>query len=184
MMVAQVALGKTKDLTRVDSSLTAPPAGYDSTRGVPSSGSSMSDFADEEFVVYSLDRQRIRYLIDFALGDDVETLNFDPTPGEPFVGLAPGRPRPVPPMRDFKLPTKEECQATVERDPLLSRVRKAMAQIQDRAPKKEGGLLSSTGEAVPLRSVACRARIVDCLADVRTTHYSLATTLTDPYWNA
>lgn len=54
MLVAQVGLGRCKEMTRVDTSLRAPQAGYDSTRGVPSGGSVMSDFQDEEFVVYDV----------------------------------------------------------------------------------------------------------------------------------
>ena len=188
MLVTEVAVGRCKDLTRVDPSLRAPPVGYDSTRGVPSGGAVRTDFADEEFAVYSLNRQRMRYLVDFTLESD-STISFGedsapasdilqasgdlPSVGEddaaapaalsaaplsPFVGAAPGRV--FAPMRELNPPN-----AAAAKDVPPSR----LAAVQ---PPQEAGLVSKSGEPIALRSIAVRSRVVDCVADVCTLFFS------------
>lgn len=57
MTVATVALGKMKDFSKITYGLKEPPSGYDSCHGVRG-----TQFADDEFVIYSHDQQKLEYL--------------------------------------------------------------------------------------------------------------------------
>ncbi len=61
----QVALGKVAQQTKIDSSLVAPPLGYDSVHGVKSSSVKTTDFAEDEFVIYNTTQQYITHLVQF-----------------------------------------------------------------------------------------------------------------------
>jgi poly [ADP-ribose] polymerase len=66
MCVARTALGKVKDFTKITYGLNAPPAGYDSCHGVRSKAGVSSQFADDEFVIYRTEQQRMEYLVEFT----------------------------------------------------------------------------------------------------------------------
>ncbi len=66
LTVARVSLGKIKQYHKITYGLEAPPPGYDSCHGVRSKLLSKSEFADDEYVVYSTDRQRMEYLAEFS----------------------------------------------------------------------------------------------------------------------
>lgn len=61
--IANVALGKMKDYSKITYGLTAPPDGYDSTHGVRG-----TQFADDEYVIYNHNQQRLDYLVECAYG--------------------------------------------------------------------------------------------------------------------
>ena len=61
MTVAQVALGKMKDYSKITYGLTEPPAGYHSCHGVRG-----TQFADDEFVIYKQNQQKMEYLVEFT----------------------------------------------------------------------------------------------------------------------
>ena len=63
MALARVALGRTKKYTKITYGLTAPPDGFHSCHGVRGM---MSDFSDDEFVVYDTRQQRLDYLVEFS----------------------------------------------------------------------------------------------------------------------
>jgi poly [ADP-ribose] polymerase len=63
LAVCDVALGNCKDCLELDTSLSRPPDGYDSTHGVVREG---SQFVDSEYVVYDQIQCRLKYLIEFA----------------------------------------------------------------------------------------------------------------------
>lgn len=63
--VANVSLGKIKEYKQRDYSLDAPPKGYDSCHGNPRGSSA---FADDEFVIYDSNQQRLEYLIELDSG--------------------------------------------------------------------------------------------------------------------
>ena len=67
MLVANVALGKSARLSDRDQGLVKPPPGFDSVQGVGGS----ADFADNEFVVYSQEQQRLQFLVEFIVDEDV-----------------------------------------------------------------------------------------------------------------
>lgn len=57
--IATVALGKIKDYNKITYGLTEPPPGYHSCHGVRG-----TQFADDEFVVYNHNQQKLEYLIE------------------------------------------------------------------------------------------------------------------------
>lgn len=61
MTVAQVALGKIKDYSKITYGLSEPPAGYHSCHGVRG-----TQFADDEFVIYKQNQQKMEYLVEFT----------------------------------------------------------------------------------------------------------------------
>jgi poly [ADP-ribose] polymerase len=65
MALARVALGKAKQFTKITYGLTAPPEGYDSCHGVRASWLRGSQFADDEYVIYARNQQRLEYLVEF-----------------------------------------------------------------------------------------------------------------------
>jgi poly [ADP-ribose] polymerase len=67
MAVARVALGKMAPFTKITYGLESPPPGYDSCHGVRNKMFSPSQFADDEYVVYSPNQQRLEYLVEFTV---------------------------------------------------------------------------------------------------------------------
>lgn len=61
--IANVALGKMKDYSKITYGLTAPPDGFDSTHGVRG-----TQFADNEYVIYQHNQQRLEYLVECTYG--------------------------------------------------------------------------------------------------------------------
>jgi poly [ADP-ribose] polymerase len=66
LSIARVALGKIKEFTKVTYGLNEPPAGYDSCRGVQNKPGVASQFADDEYVIYNTQQQRLEYLVEFT----------------------------------------------------------------------------------------------------------------------
>ena len=66
MAVARVALGKTKPFQQITYGINEPPAGYDSCHGIRNTAKTPSQFADDEYVIYRTERQRIEALVEFA----------------------------------------------------------------------------------------------------------------------
>lgn len=59
MAIANVALGKMKDYTKITYGLASPPGGYNSCHGVRG-----TEFQDDEFVIYDTRQQRLEYLVE------------------------------------------------------------------------------------------------------------------------
>ena len=67
MALANVALGKMKDYTKITYGITAPPDGYHSCHGVRAKFGVTSQFADDEYVIYDSRQQRLDYLVEFKM---------------------------------------------------------------------------------------------------------------------
>ena len=67
LSVARVALGRMKEFTKITYGLEGPPAGYQSCHGVRNRSGSPSQFADDEYVVYSPSQQQLEYLVEFRM---------------------------------------------------------------------------------------------------------------------
>ncbi len=67
MAVARVALGKMAPYTKITYGLERPPEGFDSCHGVRHKLLKPSQFADDEYVVYNTNQQRLEYLVEFTL---------------------------------------------------------------------------------------------------------------------
>jgi poly [ADP-ribose] polymerase len=66
MAVARVALGKMKEYRKITYGITEPPSGFDSCHGVRNKAGTPSEFADDEYVIYKGQQQRLEYLVEFA----------------------------------------------------------------------------------------------------------------------
>jgi poly [ADP-ribose] polymerase len=66
LSIARVALGKIKEYTKITYGLNAPPAGFDSCHGVRNKAGAASEFADDEYVIYNTQQQRLEYLVEFT----------------------------------------------------------------------------------------------------------------------
>jgi poly [ADP-ribose] polymerase len=66
MALARVALGKMKDFRKITYGISEPPPGYDSCHGVRNKAGQPSEFADDEYVIYRGQQQRLEYLVEFA----------------------------------------------------------------------------------------------------------------------
>ncbi len=67
MAVARVALGKMKEYTKITYGLEKPPEGFESCHGVRHKLLRPSQFADDEFVIYAQNQQRLEYLVEFNI---------------------------------------------------------------------------------------------------------------------
>src|SRR5262249_6992512 len=67
LSIARVALGKMKDYKKITYGLAGPPEGFDSCHGVRNQTGVSSQFADDEYVIYKTQQQRMEYLVEFAL---------------------------------------------------------------------------------------------------------------------
>jgi poly [ADP-ribose] polymerase len=67
LTIARVALGKVKDYTKITYGLTAPPKGFDSCHGVRCRRGVDSEFADDEYVIYTTQQQRMEYLVEITV---------------------------------------------------------------------------------------------------------------------
>lgn len=64
LAIARVALGKIKDYVKITYGLPGPPEGFDSTHGVRNTAKTPSQFADDEYVIYKHEQQRLEYLVE------------------------------------------------------------------------------------------------------------------------
>ncbi len=62
--IARVALGKKKEYTKITYGLNKPPDGFDSCHGVRNKPGKPSEFADDEYVIYTNQQQRLEYLVE------------------------------------------------------------------------------------------------------------------------
>jgi poly [ADP-ribose] polymerase len=67
MSVARVALGRMKEFTKITYGLAGPPDGFQSCHGVRNKPGTSSQFADDEYVVYAPNQQRLEYLVEFRM---------------------------------------------------------------------------------------------------------------------
>uniref|UniRef100_A0AAY4D8I0 Poly [ADP-ribose] polymerase n=1 Tax=Denticeps clupeoides TaxID=299321 RepID=A0AAY4D8I0_9TELE len=78
LLVCDVALGRCKDVLKKDTTLSSAPVGFNSVHGVQCSPECHSEFEDDEFVVYSTDQVRMKYVVQYTLEEDL-LIEFMPT---------------------------------------------------------------------------------------------------------
>ncbi|XP_066269374.1 protein mono-ADP-ribosyltransferase PARP4-like [Branchiostoma lanceolatum] len=144
MVVSEVALGTCKDVYKQDSSLTQPPQGSNSVHGVKGTDEMPSEFKDDEYVIYNVQQQKMRYLVEFSLPGDQVT----PVDETPYLHLLAPEAAEVEDLNKISL---EDVQ-----------------NIADPLDKVKGGLISKQGEEtpIPLQSVHIRAKLLDLAAQV------------------
>uniref|UniRef100_A0A3B4UNQ4 Poly [ADP-ribose] polymerase n=1 Tax=Seriola dumerili TaxID=41447 RepID=A0A3B4UNQ4_SERDU len=78
LLVCDVALGSCKDIHKRDLTLTEAPEGHHSVHGVRRSRNTHSEFEDDEYVVYSPDQVKLKYVVQFSIEGD-QLKEFSPT---------------------------------------------------------------------------------------------------------
>uniref|UniRef100_A0A8C1L0A0 Poly [ADP-ribose] polymerase n=1 Tax=Cyprinus carpio TaxID=7962 RepID=A0A8C1L0A0_CYPCA len=86
LLVCEVALGRCKDLLKKDTTLTRAPDGYHSVHGVQRTPNRLSEFEDDEFVVYNTEQIRLKYVVQYSLEGD-ELKEFQPQINTHLVSL-------------------------------------------------------------------------------------------------
>ncbi|XP_034549454.1 protein mono-ADP-ribosyltransferase PARP4 isoform X3 [Notolabrus celidotus] len=142
MLVCDVALGNTKDVYKRHLTLTEAPEGYNSVHGVRLSRGNGSNFLDDEYVVYSPDQVKLKYVVQFSIEGD-ELKEFCPevsTPSEPST-----------------LPSTNH-ELTAEDDGVES--------VKNPLEGVTAGLLDSSGQQLPLQAVNVKCKLLDLLSQV------------------
>ncbi|XP_062507413.1 protein mono-ADP-ribosyltransferase PARP4-like isoform X2 [Corticium candelabrum] len=156
MLIAEVALGRVSSTYHKNTELVAPPDGFDSVYGMAISESSsdleFSDFKDDEFVVYDVRQQRLRYLVEFNLSsDDIKTDSSED------AGDCSSETEDIE-MLDVHHEANESSIAEIDLHDVQN--------VTDPLSKVKAGLLGSGDAAVPLQSVHVRAKLLDLATQV------------------
>ncbi|XP_053398285.1 protein mono-ADP-ribosyltransferase PARP4-like [Mercenaria mercenaria] len=141
MLVSEVALGNCKTMYQKDLTLTCAPEGYHSIHGVKTSEEFPSAFKNDEYVVYSPDQQRLKYLVEFTTDTDVIKETF-----EEYVN------------------TEEISELDDEDANEISL--KDVKDIVDPMSKVKAGLVCNDDVPVNLKSVHVRAKLMDLASEV------------------
>uniref|UniRef100_A0A8C1M0Q6 Poly [ADP-ribose] polymerase n=1 Tax=Cyprinus carpio TaxID=7962 RepID=A0A8C1M0Q6_CYPCA len=140
LLVCEVALGRCKDLLKKDTTLTCAPDGYHSVHGVRRSPNRLSEFEDDEFVVYNTEQIRMKYVVQYSLEGD-ELKEFQPQI-KTFVELS-----------HLTDTTADVC------DEGLESTKNPLEEIN-------AGLLDSSGQKLPLQAVNVKCKLMDLLCQV------------------
>ncbi|XP_066542363.1 protein mono-ADP-ribosyltransferase PARP4-like isoform X2 [Hoplias malabaricus] len=143
LLVCDVALGQCKNLNKRDTTLTCAPEGYHSVHGVHRTQTTHSDFEDDEYVVYNTDQVRLKYVVQFSLKQD-QLKTFQPHIDK-SVELTNSL------LTSDLLPFDDNDGFEVTKNPLDG---------------VTAGLLNSSGQTLPLKSVHVRCKLMDLLSQV------------------
>ncbi|XP_058617206.1 protein mono-ADP-ribosyltransferase PARP4-like isoform X2 [Onychostoma macrolepis] len=139
LLVCEVALGRCKDLLKKDTTLTCAPDGYHSVHGVQRSPSRLSEFEDDEFVVYNTEQIRLKYVVQYSLEGD-ELKQFQPQINTQLTDTTP--------------------------DVLSSDDSEGLESAKNPLEEMNAGLLDSSGQKLPLQAVNVRCKLMDLLCQV------------------
>ncbi|XP_038132152.1 protein mono-ADP-ribosyltransferase PARP4 isoform X3 [Cyprinodon tularosa] len=140
LLVCDVALGWFKNVYKKDPTLTRPPEGFHSVHGVRRTKGTPSDFEDDEFVVYSPDQVKIKYVVQFRVKGDQQK------PFSPDINLT--------------------ADAGVPRQMFPSSNYEDLEKIKNPLEDVTAGLLNSSGEQLPLQAVNVKCKLIDLLSQV------------------
>ncbi|KAM6969967.1 protein mono-ADP-ribosyltransferase PARP4 [Aplochiton taeniatus] len=141
LLVCDVALGGCKNLHKRDTGLSQAPKGYQSVHGVRRTPKVQSDFEDDEYVVYSPDQVKLKYVVQFSVEED-QLKEFSPA-----IDTSSELP---PPRPNVELGAQEE-DVGICKTPL---------------DDVTAGLLDSSGEPLPLQAVHVKCKLMDLLSQV------------------
>uniref|UniRef100_A0A673KKC3 Poly [ADP-ribose] polymerase n=1 Tax=Sinocyclocheilus rhinocerous TaxID=307959 RepID=A0A673KKC3_9TELE len=142
LLVCEVALGRCKDLLKKDTTLTCAPDGYHSVHGVRRSPNRLSEFEDDEFVVYNTEQIRLKYLVQYSLEGD-ELKEFQPHINTQLTQITDTAP-----------------------DILSSDDSEGLESTKNPLEEMNAGLLDSSGQKLPLHAVNVRCKLMDLLCQV------------------
>ncbi|XP_073702024.1 protein mono-ADP-ribosyltransferase PARP4-like [Garra rufa] len=142
LLVCEVALGRCKDLLKKDTTLTCAPDGYHSVHGVQRSPNRLSEFEDDEFVVYNTEQIRLKYVVQYSLeGDEIQ--DFHPHINTELTQITDTTP-----------------------DILSSDGSEDLESTKNPLEEMNAGLLDSSGQKLPLQAVNVRCKLMDLLCQV------------------
>ncbi|XP_030058252.1 protein mono-ADP-ribosyltransferase PARP4 [Microcaecilia unicolor] len=137
LVVCSVALGKCMELYETDFSLAKAPAGYQSVHGVRKAPGSLSDFEDDEFVIYNTNQVKMGYIVKFCLEEDNVKEFF------PDISIT-------------EVAERVPCHLQSEE---ISLDNSSLHKIK-------AGLLDTSGNSIPLKDIHIKGRIMDLIAQV------------------
>ncbi|XP_064413950.1 protein mono-ADP-ribosyltransferase PARP4 isoform X2 [Latimeria chalumnae] len=147
LLVCDVALGTCKELSQKIFSLTSAPKGFHSVHGVHRTEKKLSDFEDDEFVVYNTNQLRIKYVVQFLVDGDQKK------PFQPSVNIS---------TKQMNTPLPD---AMPKYDPdtlsYENLIEGCKHPLEDKA-----GLQDNSGNCIPLEEVHMKGRILDFTAQV------------------
>ncbi|XP_059355827.1 protein mono-ADP-ribosyltransferase PARP4-like isoform X2 [Carassius carassius] len=139
LLVCEVALGRCKDLLKKDTTLTRAPDGYHSVHGVQRTPNRLSEFEDDEFVVYNTEQIRLKYVVQYSLEGDE--------------------------LKEFQPQINTQLTETMP-DILSSDDSEGLESTKNPLEEMNAGLLDSSGQKLPLKAVNVRCKLVDLLCQV------------------
>uniref|UniRef100_UPI00398E7C2A protein mono-ADP-ribosyltransferase PARP4 isoform X2 n=1 Tax=Pristiophorus japonicus TaxID=55135 RepID=UPI00398E7C2A len=141
LVICDVSLGKCKSYYKKDLTLSAAPVDYSSVHGIRKTESICSEFEDDEFVVYSTSQVKMKYVVQFCVGE--EQLK----PFHPLINVAPEETSP-----------SISTSAIIDIDDLEA--------TQDPLKNIKPGLQDSAGNVIPLQEIHVEAKLMDLVAQV------------------
>ncbi|MED6238228.1 hypothetical protein ATANTOWER_013523, partial [Ataeniobius toweri] len=143
LLVCDVALGLCKNVHKRDLTLTQAPNGYHSVHGVRSTNKTTSEFEDDEYVVYSPDQVKIKYVVQFRVEGDQQK-DFSP-----IINL-----------------TAEPSQPAVDLELTSEYYEEDLEEVKNPLEDVTAGLLDSSGQQLPLQAVHVKCKLMDLLSQV------------------
>ncbi|KAL2081076.1 hypothetical protein ACEWY4_022929 [Coilia grayii] len=143
LLVCEVALGRCREFRKRDTTLTSAPEGYDSVHGVRNTANQPSEFEDDEYVVYSPDQVRLKYVVQYTLPDD-QVKDFQPCVDTSVESI----------------PQTETSDTLPEEDS------QCFKDFKNPLDSVTAGLLDSAGQTLPLQAVHVKCKLVDLLSQV------------------
>ncbi|XP_068936622.1 protein mono-ADP-ribosyltransferase PARP4 isoform X2 [Petaurus breviceps papuanus] len=141
LVVCDVALGSCVNLYKRDFSLTEPPPSYDSVHGIRRTEHIISDFEDDEFVVYKTSQVKMKYLVNFCIpGDQIK--DFCPCVNTEWEENRPELLNDHSQLKDYALP---------DANPFIN---------------IKAGLQDLFGIQIPLEEIHIKGRIMDFIAQI------------------
>ncbi|XP_073329534.1 protein mono-ADP-ribosyltransferase PARP4 [Pagrus major] len=141
LLVCDVALGHCRDVRKRDPTLTQAPEGHHSMHGVRRTPNTHSEFEDDEYVVYSPDQVKLKYVVQFSTEGD------QPKEFSPDI-----------------ITSAEPCLPSSGQE--LSSEEKGVESIKNPLEDVTAGLLDSSGQQIPLQAVHVKCKLMDLLSQV------------------
>lgn len=141
LLVCDVALGRCVEVHETDITLTQAPEGHHSVHGVSLTPNTPSEFEDDEYVVYSPDQVKLKYVVQFSIeGDQLKDFT-------PAMNMS----------AELCLPSSGEE---------LSLDDSTFEDIKNPLEEVTAGLLDSMGQQLPLQAVHVKCKLMDLLSQV------------------
>uniref|UniRef100_A0AAQ5ZW98 Poly [ADP-ribose] polymerase n=1 Tax=Amphiprion ocellaris TaxID=80972 RepID=A0AAQ5ZW98_AMPOC len=137
LLVCDVALGRCSNVYKRDVTLTRAPEGHSSVHGVRGGRSTPSEFEDDEYVVYSPDQVKLKYVVQFSIEGDQP---------KDFNGLI------------YSLSVVVFADLGSEVD--------GVEDVKNPLDDVTAGLLDSSGQQLPLQAVHVKCKLMDLLSQV------------------